>query len=116
VIKINCDYYLHLTVRTFLFGLVVIFIFGSCSSSKLVEKKKQFERMPDKELLSYYHQLDNRLDDIDKNTENNKVVENNNYDPNRDRVVHLHIGDKWGQLKQEKKLVLRELRKRNITP
>lgn len=72
--------------------------------------------MSDKELLSYYYQIINRLDDIDRNTEQSKVRDNINYDPNRDRITHLHIGDKWGHLQQEKKLVLNELHKRNITP
>ncbi len=116
MIKTNCNKYLSPTVNLFLFIITVIFLLGSCSNSKLIAKKKQFERMSDKELLSYYHQINNRLSDIDRNTEQEKVIDNNNYNPNSDRIVHLHIGDTWNQLQQEKKIALSELHKRNITP
>jgi len=73
--------------------------------------------MSDKELLSYYYQLEDRLNDIDRNTEEARIVDSSNFDySNRDRVAHLHIGDNWGHLRQEKKLILKELYKRNISP
>ena len=109
--QINSDKYLNNAACLLLFILTAILISSSCSNSKLHAKKKQFGNMSDKELLSYYHQLDKRLDDIDKNTEHNKVTDNTHYDPDRDRITHLHIDDKWGQLREEKKLVLRELNK-----
>ena len=114
--KMNWNKYLTSTVMILVFVLTIMIIFSGCRNSKLIKKKKQFERMSDKELLSYYYQINNRLDDIDRNTEQNKVIDNNNYDPNRDRITHLHIGDTWGHLQKEKKLVLSELHKRNITP
>ena len=52
--KISCNTYLTVTLRMLFFILTVTIIFGGCSSSKLIAKKKQFEKMPDKELLSYY--------------------------------------------------------------
>lgn len=109
--------YLASIISTLVFISSIFFLFNSCSSnSKLIEKKKEFERMSDKELLSYYYQINDRINDIDRDTEKNKVTDNINYDPNRDRITHLHIGDTWGRLKQEEKFVLNELNKRNITP
>lgn len=116
MIKNNSSKYLASIASTLIFILSVFFNFNSCSNSKLIEKKKEFERMSDRELLNYYHQINDRLNDIDRNTEQNKVLDNNNYDPNRNRITHLHIGDQWGRLKQEKKIILNELYERNITP
>jgi hypothetical protein len=115
--KINYNKYPTSTTNTVFSILAAIFLLISCSNSSfLIEKKKEIERMSDSELLSYYHLINNRLDDIDRDTEQKKVVNNHNYDPNRDRIPHLHIGDSWGHLKQERKLVLNEMYKRNITP
>jgi hypothetical protein len=113
----NYSKYLSTIICTLIFISSFFFFFYSCSNnSKLFEKKKEFARMTDKELLNYYYQINSRLDDIDRDTEQNKVIDNINYNPNRDRITHLHIGDTWARLKQEKKLVLNELYKRNITP
>lgn len=96
--------------------LAAILIFSACGNPGLNVKKQQFEKMPDEDLLRYYHQLDERLDNIDKATEEQKVMGNYNDDPEWDRIRHLHVGDTWYQLRQEKTLVLKELNKRGITP
>ncbi|MCP4349160.1 MAG: hypothetical protein GY795_27075 [Desulfobacterales bacterium] len=76
--------------------------------------------MPDNELLNYYHGISDRLDDIDRNVEEEKNRSGNNKSSDShnapDMLHHLHIGDTWHQLQQEKKLILKELRMRNITP
>ncbi len=111
-VKITCAVFICLFLT-----ISLLFVSSGCSNKKLVEKQKQFKQMPDNELLKYYYELNDRLDDIDRDVEKdkNRAVNRDDSHDAPDMLHHLHIGDTWHQLQQEKKLILKELQMRNIT-
>lgn len=94
--------------------LLAVMIFG-CASSELTRFKKNTMTMSDSELLSSYHGINERIKDIDNSIERGDPIDNSQ---NRDMISHQTYivgGEAYG-LMQKEKLVLEELRRRNIKP
>lgn len=112
--------------KTFFYGVLVLvfafFAFG-CASQKLAERQAQISRMTDPELKNRYHEVVERLDDMDRDAEREKTREKEMQSPDgTDQreypgdMHHMHIGDSWQQLRHEKKMLYREMKKRGIDP
>jgi hypothetical protein len=89
-------------------------IFG-CASSELTKFKKNTITMSDSELLSCYHGINERIKDIDNSIEREDPIDNSQLHDIISHQTYLAGGEAYG-LMQKEKVVLEELRRRNIEP
>ena len=92
-----------------------ILLFVSCASTEMNIFKKNTKAMTDAELLNCYYGIKERIKDID-----NKIGREDHIDPvqKRDSAFHqtyLVGGEVYG-LMQKEKLLLKEMKKRNMKP
>ena len=73
--------------------------------------------MSSNELLNYYYGINQRIKDIDNSFRRNERLDNSEYDRSG-FVFHdpFVIGGKGYNLIQKRKLILEELKKRNVIP
>ena len=94
---------------------LLIFLIIGCASSELTRFKKNTKTMSNAELLSCYYGINERIKDIDSRIEGKDRIAHSR---NRDIISHqtYFIGGETYGLMQKEKLVLEELRRRNIKP
>ena len=109
--KIKRSFYL---INVFLLALS-IFLCISCASSELTRFKKNTKTMSDVELLNCYHGIQDRIKDIDNNIKRDTRLDRAQ---NRDIISHqtYFVGGETYGLMQKEKLVLKEMKKRNMKP
>jgi hypothetical protein len=98
-------------------GILSLFLFVifACASSELTRFKKNIKTMSNAGLLNCYYGINERTKDID-----NKIIREDrlDYEKNQDVIsqqTYFVGGEAYG-LMQKEKLVLEELKRRNIEP
>jgi ABC-type uncharacterized transport system YnjBCD substrate-binding protein len=90
----------------------------SCASSEITRFKKNTKTMSDAELLNCYYGIRARMKDIDNGIKKEKQL--NPVDPAQKRDSGFHqtyfIGGEAFGLMQKEKLLVKEMKKRNIKP
>jgi len=92
-----------------------IFFNTSCANTKPNKLRNKIQRMSDTDLLNYYYGINEGIKDIDHGMKREEHL---------DHTEHEHyifqtpftIGGEGYNLIQERKVVLKELNKRNISP
>lgn len=94
---------------------LLFFLIVGCASSEMTRFKTNMKTMSDAELLSCYYGINERIKDIDNGIDRKDRIAHSR---NRDIVSQqtYFIGGEAYGLMQKKKLVLEELRRRNIKP
>ena len=94
---------------------LLIFLIIGCASSELTRFKKNTKTMSDADLLSCYYGINERIKDIDNHIEGRDRIPHSGNRNIVSRQTYFIGGEAYG-LMQKKKLVLEELRRRNIKP
>lgn len=97
--------------------LLILFciVFVACASSELTIFKKNIKTMSDSELLNCYHGINDRVKDIDSNIKREGRSGNEKSQDILSHQTYMVGGEVYG-LMQKEKLVLEELKSRNIKP
>ena len=100
---------------TFFLFCSSLFFNISCTSSKSNKFHNEIQRMSDYDLLNYYHGINDRIKDIDSDI---KRQENPNQSEQKQLISNIPflIGGEGYSLIQKRKMILRELNIRNLTP
>ena len=87
----------------------------SCASSKLTTFQSKIQTMSDNDLLNYYHGINERIKDIDSD-----IKSEESQDPTEEeRAISnmpFFFGGEGYDLTQKRKMILRELSRRNLIP
>ena len=94
---------------------------AGCAGTHKNQVRTKLQSLSDRELLTHYEMLEMKMVHIDRardESEAGKEALYNRHYPNRDqnRLRHLHIGDEWSRLREERQLTLIEIRKRGLSP
>lgn len=100
--------------------LIILLLFpvyfnSGCAGTAANRFQGKIEKLSDDELLSYYYGINDRIRDIDREIKNGKQHDLTEHD----RVVSqqpFYFGGEGYDLVQKKNLILKELRKRRISP
>ena len=97
-------------------SLLLVYVLCGCSTTGSLKFQKKISHMPSNELLNYYYGINQRIKDIDNN---HRINEPDDSDYHRFGFAFpspFVIGGKGYDLIQKRKLVLEELKKRNVIP
>jgi hypothetical protein len=94
---------------------------AGCANRHRLQTREKLMAMSDRELVAHYEMLEMRLVDIDRARERSVEQEKDMLDLQYPRehlyeLDHLHIGDEWYEVKEEKELTANEMRKRGLSP
>jgi hypothetical protein len=94
---------------------VSLFISLGCASSTSDKFQSKIQRMSDNDLTNYYHGIDARLKEIDRD-----ITQEQTQDPTQlERVISnrpYFYGGEGQNLFQKRKMILKELDDRNLSP
>ncbi len=108
---LNKSFYI-ITVSLFFMS---IFFCISCASSKPNKFLNTIQRMSDTDLLNYYYGINERIKDIDHGMKREERSDHTKLEHNISQTPFI-IGGEGYNLIQKRKVVLKELNKRNISP
>ena len=92
-----------------------IFLCLNCASTEMMRFRENIQRMSDAELMACYHGINERLKDIDHRVERKGQPGNTEKPHLISRQTYFIGGESYG-LMQKEKIVLQEMRNRNIFP
>ena len=105
---------LYLIVVLFL-SLLLVYVLCDCSRIGSQKFQKKISHMSDNRLLDYYYGINQRIKDIDDEFRRNERLDNSEYDRFAFQDPFI-IGGQGYNLIQKRKLILEELKKRNVIP
>ena len=104
-----------------LFGCLALV--SGCAGTNKIEMQKKLAAMSDQELINHYKMIEMRMTDLDRTKQQSVEKDRNAYggsyyqkEYKYNQLGHLHIGDNWARLKNEKSLIRNEMRNRGISP
>jgi hypothetical protein len=109
------------SLKRSIFFLTVCFICSSlflnigCAGSKSRIFQSKIQTMPDNELLNYYQGINKRIKDIDNDIKRDESQDQTEHE----RMISnmpFFFGSEGYDLVQKKKIVLKELNRRNLIP
>ena len=95
--------------------LIPLFFHMGCAGFDQTQFQKKIQSMPDRDLVNYYHGINGRIMDIDrdiKKEDGSGCAEHEQFFSNMPFV----IGGEGYQLSREKKLIIKEMNHRSISP
>lgn len=100
--------------------LLLLVLSVGCASTNRTQTQNKLAAMSDSELISHYKMIEMRMLDIDRDLEHSMeqdqaLLDEYNRDRPFNRLDHLHIGDTWHQLREEKALTRIEIEDRGMT-
>ncbi len=102
---------LYIPVMIILFCHITL-LWG-CTQNK-IRKEAQIAKMTDTELLAHYHALGERIRDMEMRHRMDKQLNRSYFE--HDIVLDLSVDGKIYKLEQQRKMILKELQKRQIEP
>lgn len=108
-------------IATILVSMGCILMLFGCAGKNKNEIQKRLMHMSDRELIHHYEMIDMRMIDIDRNREQSieqwqDINQGFYLEDYHNHWGHLHVGDNWNTLNQEKKLTEIEMRRRSLSP
>jgi hypothetical protein len=95
--------------------LIPLFFHMGCAGFDQTQFQKKIQRMPDRDLVNYYHGINGRIKDIDRDI---KQEDRSAYTEHEQFVSNMPfvIGGEGYQLIRKKKLIKKEMNHRKISP
>ena len=94
---------------------VAVLLLSGCASSEQTRLRKRVHTMSDAELLNYYHGINDRLKDLAGDLQAAERPDPDNPDQLIDNQTFF-VGGAGHGLEQKRRIVLDELRRRDISP
>jgi hypothetical protein len=101
-----------LTVCFFCYSL---FFNISCASSKSNKFHSKIQKMSDNDLLNYYHGINDRIKDIDNDIKREESPDQTEIEQVTSNMSFMFGGEGYN-LVQKRKMILKELNSRSLTP
>lgn len=99
------------------FVLLAIQLFFGCAGTSSMKFKSRIQSMPDDDLINYYHGIEARLKDVQaSNRENDRLFKKSHDQFSINIKSEFYLGGAGQDLIHKRRIVIRELERRNIFP